>query len=110
MRGHLGIARIAARANAGAIGSDAELTPAANGCVKFVYQSPHPIRTNIAYIAGAAPMTDQLSRPEYWRARAEEARTRADQMSDAHNREAMQRIARDYDMLAQRAEEREHPH
>jgi hypothetical protein len=54
-------------------------------------------------------MADKFT-PEYWRARAEEARTRAEELRDQHTRETMRRIARDYDMLAQRAEERELPH
>jgi hypothetical protein len=51
-------------------------------------------------------MIDRLT-PEYWRARAEETRTLAENMKDRFCRETMQRIARDYEMLAQRAEERE---
>ena len=41
---------------------------------------------------------------------AEEARTRAEQMRDQHNRETLLRIAKDYDMLARRAEERDRLH
>ena len=44
--------------------------------------------------------------PEYWRARAEETRTLAENMKDPYTRETMHRIARDYEILAQRAEER----
>jgi hypothetical protein len=53
-------------------------------------------------------MSDRMTR-EYWRARAEETRTLAENMKDPYTRETMQRIARDYEMLAQRAEERERP-
>ena len=43
-------------------------------------------------------MTD----PKHWRDRAEEARLLALDMKDAHSREAMLRIAKDYDQLAER--------
>jgi hypothetical protein len=49
------------------------------------------------------------STPEYWRARAEEARARADAMTDQQNRETLLGIARDYDLLARRAEQQNHP-
>lgn len=48
--------------------------------------------------------------PEYWRARAEEARTRADATKDQYNRETLLKMAKDYDLLALRAEDRELPH
>jgi hypothetical protein len=44
-----------------------------------------------------------LNDPEHWRDRAEEARTRADQLDDVQSRSAMLRIAQDYELLAQRA-------
>jgi hypothetical protein len=47
-----------------------------------------------------------LNDPAHWRDRAEEARTRADQMSDPQCKSAMLRIANDYELLAQRAAER----
>ena len=54
-------------------------------------------------------MQDRLT-PENWRARAEEARARADAMTDQHNRDTMLRIAQDYDLLARRAEQRDRAH
>jgi hypothetical protein len=47
-----------------------------------------------------------LNDPAHWRDRAEEARTRADQISDLQCKSAMLRIANDYELLAERAAER----
>jgi hypothetical protein len=47
-----------------------------------------------------------LSDPEYWRSRAEEARAVAVQMTDAHTKAIMLGIAQDYEKLARRAEQR----
>jgi len=47
-----------------------------------------------------------LNDPAHWRDRAEEARTRADQMSDPQCKSEMLRIAKDYELLAERAAER----
>jgi hypothetical protein len=44
--------------------------------------------------------------PEHWRQRAEEARAITELMTDMPSREAMLRIAADYDRLAKRAEDR----
>ena len=46
--------------------------------------------------------------PEYWRRRAEEARTIAEMITDDFTRETMFDIARQYDELAERAERRKH--
>jgi hypothetical protein len=51
--------------------------------------SPHPIRDH-----------------EHWNARAEEARTIADQMDDAKSKATMLKIAEDYKILAERARQR----
>jgi hypothetical protein len=47
-----------------------------------------------------------INDPEHWRHRAEEARTIAEQMSDSPSKDAMLRIAKDYERLAERAQER----
>jgi hypothetical protein len=57
-------------------------------------------------MSGAMP--DKLT-PEYWRNRAEEVRTRADEAVDPYIREVLLRIARDYEHLAKQAEERQQP-
>jgi hypothetical protein len=43
---------------------------------------------------------------EYWRKRAKEARAVAVQMKDPHSKSVMLGIARDYEKLAERAEQR----
>ena len=55
------------------------------------------------------PSPHFINEPEHWRKRAEEARTLADQMNDPQSRQAMLRIATDYDHLARRAEARTKP-
>ena len=47
-----------------------------------------------------------INDPKYWRDRAEETRTRAEQMHDPNSRRRMLRIAEDYEELAKRAERR----
>jgi len=47
-----------------------------------------------------------LNDPAHWRDRADEARTRADQMSDPQCKSAMLRVAKEYELLAERAAER----
>ena len=44
--------------------------------------------------------------PKHWRERAEQARALAGQMSDAASKEMMLGIAKDYERLAERAEQR----
>src|SRR5262249_2925283 len=44
--------------------------------------------------------------PKHWRERAEQARALAGQMSDAASKEMMLEIAKDYERLAERAEQR----
>jgi hypothetical protein len=51
-----------------------------------------------------------LNDPKHWRDRAEEARTRADQLDDPQSKSAMLRIANDYVLLAERAEARASGH
>jgi hypothetical protein len=47
-----------------------------------------------------------INDPQRWRARAEEARILANQMNDSESEDAMLRIAKDYEHLAKRAEDR----
>ncbi len=47
-----------------------------------------------------------INDPKHWRERAEQARILADQMNDPQSKQAMLRIAADYERLAERAEER----
>jgi len=44
-----------------------------------------------------------INDPEHWRKRADEARALAEQMKDPQSKEAMLRIAHDYERLAERA-------
>jgi hypothetical protein len=45
--------------------------------------------------------------PEYWQTRADKVRAIADEMFDLRSRETLLRIAKDYEGLAKRAQERE---
>lgn len=44
--------------------------------------------------------------PDHWRRRADEMRALAADMTDAETRQTMLRLAKDYDRLAKRAEQR----
>lgn len=57
--------------------------------------------------AGGADMPASfINDPAHWRQRAGEARTIAEQMNDPQSKESMVRIAKDYERLAERAEQR----
>ena len=47
-----------------------------------------------------------INDPEHWRGCAEEMRRLAEDIKDAATKETMLRIARDYEVLAERAKER----
>ncbi len=47
-----------------------------------------------------------INDPAHWRQRAKEARALADQMDDPQSKQAMMRIAEDYERLAERAARR----
>jgi hypothetical protein len=53
------------------------------------------------------PITED---PDHWRARAEKARTQAEQFTDPDSRRTMLDIARGYYRMAERAEERRKGH
>ena len=55
------------------------------------------------------PMTTGLTDPKHWRDRAHEARIRAGELNDPEAKRQMLGIARGYDRLAERAEERLRP-
>jgi predicted Rossmann-fold nucleotide-binding protein len=55
----------------------------------------------------AQPQLHLLNDPKHWRDRAEEARTMAERMMDDYAKEAMMRIADEYDRLADQAEQRQ---
>jgi hypothetical protein len=54
-------------------------------------------------IAGKRGMTVRLDDPEYWHARAEEARSCAEQVADYGSKAVLFRIAVDYERIAARA-------
>ena len=47
-----------------------------------------------------------INDPKHWRERAEEPRTVADELTDPDSKRAILRIAKDYEELARRAEQR----
>jgi hypothetical protein len=52
------------------------------------------------------PISDNINDPEYWRRRAEGARTKAEEMSNPEVKERLLRNAKEYDWLANLAEKR----
>jgi hypothetical protein len=50
------------------------------------------------------PDPSKLADPRHWRDKAEEARCKAEEMSDCIARETMERVADDYERLAKQAE------
>jgi hypothetical protein len=54
-------------------------------------------------IAGKSAMAVRLDDPEYWRARAEEARSSAEQIADYGSKAVLFRIAVDDERIAARA-------
>jgi hypothetical protein len=51
-------------------------------------------------------ITHFVNESDHWRVRAEQARILARQMGDSESKDAMLRIAEDYERLAKRAEDR----
>jgi hypothetical protein len=52
------------------------------------------------------PPLPRLNDPEYWRGRAEEARTIGERMVDGEARESMFKVAEQYEELGRKAERR----
>ena len=50
-------------------------------------------------------MAENLDDPQFWRWRAEEARTIADNMKDGEPKAIMQRVAEDYERIAKIVEQ-----
>ena len=48
----------------------------------------------------------KINDPQYWRRRAEEARTLAEELTDPDAKRKMLKIAKDYETLARRPEQR----
>jgi hypothetical protein len=55
---------------------------------------------------GGGMISHFINEPDHWRARSEEVRNLANQMNDPESKDAMLRIADDYERLANRAENR----
>ena len=75
----------------------------------------HPVTLQIGFpaplsrtynIGGGGMVSHFINEPQHWRARAEEARILANQMNDSESKDAMLRIAEDYERLAKRADDR----
>ncbi|MCJ9733284.1 hypothetical protein [Bradyrhizobium sp. PRIMUS42] len=47
---------------------------------------------------------ERMHPPKYWRMRAEEFRTKADNCEHQHPKESLRKVAKTYDELARRAE------
>jgi hypothetical protein len=78
-------------------------------------KSFHPVTLQIGFPAPLSQTYNKrrrgmishfINEPDHWRARAEEARILANQMNDSESKDAMLRIAQDYERLAKRAEHR----
>lgn len=54
----------------------------------------------------AQPMSSHFNDPAYWRARGEEVRTIAEDLKDSGAKRMLLDVAADYEVLAQRAEQR----
>jgi hypothetical protein len=50
------------------------------------------------------PDPDRLDDPKHWRDKADEARAKAEDMVDVEARQTMERVAEEYEELADRAE------
>src|SRR6266481_1507894 len=77
-------------------------------------KSFHPVTLQIGFPAplsrsynrwGWGMVSHFTNEPEHWRARAQEARILANEMNDSESKDAMLRIAEDYERLAQWVED-----
>jgi hypothetical protein len=69
-------------------------------------KSATPIEAELFPHPGLSMPSHIFDDPEHWRQRAEQARALAEQMNDTASREMMLGIAKDYERLAEQAEQR----
>lgn len=99
-----GSARMVIKNNEGAVVASIPVPP---GVPPALPNVRHGTGTVLARQAlKAQPMTSHFNDPAYWRARSDEVRAIADTLKDSEAKRIMLDIATDYDVLAQRAEQR----
>ena len=74
--------------------------------IGFVLCASVPVRMGATRNQGRRLMLGLLDNAKYWRSRAEEARVVAESLEDAQSKQIMLGIARDYERIAELAEQR----